>query len=554
MGCAADREEAALPVNPAATFCGQDCFPKEIYSYRFISIPVYSIQILISHSLEVPQMHQLPVELLHDICEKLYVCHVREFRLVNRACAAVGIKYLLPEVFFFSHPDACEGLRETAHHPEFRFHVKSLLYDGRHVYQRFADRGEWEVNLRRRDYLAATVGGQEVRWQGTLRREAEETEQTDENSEITPGELLEVSDVVSSDGPEGMYEFESTEDRYFRKHPKRVTHRTEEKLEKHYNFYLKTIKQQDDMWRENRDFEAIEYAVGMFPTLKSVRFSSDRFIYGWHRLKDTAVRKAFADTFCKPSSRNRNGADPPQGLRQLNALLTAVFNANIKLDQVEAGSLSWRFFAQEKSVMRKMMQATHCITHINLLLDTASDEEYIEMNFEGAQCRKYLSHGSLRRFLQNIPNLTSLKVIFNIDYEPNIVLPATIRDLVGDGVKWPKLKEFGVGGIEAKEPDLLAFLDDHKDTLRRLEINTMMLDAGESWISMLPKIQQMLKLDKASLCGVLCAGGSTVQLDESWDIATDDSFSGNPVRQELAKYMVEGGKCPLYPSNMQFRH
>lgn len=497
-------------------------------------------------------MHQLPVELLHDICEKLPLYHVYEFRLVNRACAAVGIKYLLPEVFFFSHPDACERLRETAHHPEFRLHVKSLLYDGRHIYQRFADRGEWEANLKRRDYLAATVAGQEARWQGTLRREAEQAEQTDENSEIAPGESLEVSSVASSDGPDGMYAFESLIDRYFRRHPERVTHRTEGELEKHYSFYLKTIKQQDDMWEENRDFEAIEYAVKMFPTLKSVRLSTDRFIYGWHRLKDRAVRKAFADAFCKPSSRNRSGVDPPQGLRQLNALLTAVFNANIKLDRVEAGSLSWRFFAQEKSVMRKMMQATHCITHINLLLDTATDEEDIQMNFEGAQCREYLGHGSLRRFLQNMPNLTSLKVIFNIDYEPNIVLPATIRDLVGDGVKWPKLKEFGVGGIGTKEPDLLAFLDDHKDTLRRLEINTMMLDAGESWISILPKIQQMLKLDKAFLCGVLCAGGSTLQVDESWDIATGN-YNEDPVRRELAKYMVEGGQCPLCLSNMQFR-
>jgi len=497
-------------------------------------------------------MHQLPVELLHDICEKLPFYHVNEFRLVNRVCAAVGIKYLLPEVFFFSHPDACERLRETAHHPEFRLHIKSLLYDGRHIYQRFADRGEWEANLKRRDHLAARVADQKARWQETLRREAEQAEQTDENSEIAPGESLEISSVASSDGPDGMYAFESPADRYFRRHPERVTHRTEEELEKHYSFYLKTIKQQDNMWEENRDFEAIEYAVKMFPTLKSVRLSTDRFIYGWHRLKDRAIRKAFADTFCKPSSRNRSGVDPPQGLRQLNALLTAVFNANIKLDRVEAGSLSWRFFAQEKSVMRKMMQATHCITHINLLLDTATDEEDIEMNFEGAQCREYLSHGSLRRFLRNMPNLTSLKVIFNIDYELNIVLPATIRDLVGDDVKWPKLKEFGVGGIEAKEPDLLAFLDGHKDTLRRLEINTMMLDAGESWISMLPKIQQMLKLDKALLCGVLCAGASTLQVDESWDIATD-TFNEDPVRQKLVKYMVEGGQCPLCLSNMQFR-
>lgn len=489
-------------------------------------------------------MHQLPVELLHDICEKLHLYHVKEFRLVNRACAAVGIKYLLPEVFFFSHPDACERLREIAHHPEFRPHVKSLVYDGRHIYQKFADRGEWEANLRRQDHLAATVADRRAEWQ----REDEEAEQTDENSEITPGELLEASSVVSSDGPDGMYAFESIADRYFRKHPERVTHRTEEELEKHYNFYLKTIKQQHDMWEENRDFEAIEYAVKMFPTLKSVRFSSNRFIYGSRRL----IRKTFADTFCRPGSRNRSGVDPPQGLRQLNALLTAVFNANIKLDRVKAGSLSWRFFAQEKLVMRKMMQATHSITHINLLLDTASDEEDIEMNFEGAQCREYLSHGSLRCFLQNMPNLTSLKVIFNIDYEINIVLPATIRDLVGDGVKWPKLKRFGVGGIEAKEPDLLAFLDDHKDTLRGLEINTMMLDAGESWISMLPKIQQMLKLDKAFLCGVLCAGGSTLQVDESWDIATE-TFNEDPVRQELAKYMVEGGQCPLSLSNMQFR-
>ena len=522
-------------------------FPKEIHSYRFISTPAYSIRILISHSLEVPQMHQLPVELLHNICEKLHLCYVKEFRLVNRACAAVGIKYLLPEVFFFLHPDACERLRETAHHPEFRLHVKSLLYDGRHIYQRFADREEWENNLERHDRLAIT--SQEAKWQERLRRD----EQTDENSKITPGELLEVFSVLSSDRRHRAYVFEYVASNiahcYFRNHPERVTRRTEEELEKHYNFCLKTIKQQDDMRKENRDFEAIEYAVRMFPTLKSVRFSSDYFIYGWHRLKDRAVRKAFADAFCKPSSRNRSGVDPPQGLRQLNALLTAVFNANIKLDRVEAGSLSWRFFAQEKSVMRKMMQATHCITHINLLLDTAFDEEEMEMNVEGAQCREYLSHGSLRRFLQNMPNLTSLKVMFNIDYECNIVLPATIRDLVGDGVKWPKLKEFGVGGIEAKEPDLLAFLDDHKDTLRRLEIKTMMLDAGESWISMLPKIQQMLKLDEASLCGVLCAGGSTLQVDESWYIATDDCFE-DPVRQGLAKYMVEGGQCPLRPKNM----
>ncbi|OCL04941.1 hypothetical protein AOQ84DRAFT_106602 [Glonium stellatum] len=473
-------------------------------------------------------MEQLPVELLHVVCEKFHLHDLKRFRLVNKTWAAVGKKYLLPEALYFFHPLGCERLRETADHSEFRFHVKSLLYDGRYIHQEFTDRGEWEKNLKRRDFLAAVVG-----------------------RNIDSAEIYAPPSDISQEG-NNAFEFESSADRWFRRHPESVIHRTEEELEKHYQIYLKTLEKQDEMWRDNWDFDAIAYAVKRFPTLKSVRLSTNRFIYGYHRLRDAAFKEAFADTFCKPGANNRSGIDPPQGLRQLTALLTAISDAEIKLDRVEAGCLSWRFFAQEESIMRRMVQATRFVTKINLLLDTAVDEDDIQLDFEGAECREYLSHGSLCRFLQNMPNLTSLKVIFDIEFEPDIVLPATIPDIVGHGTKWPKLEEFGVGGIAAKEADLLAFLDDHKDTLRRLTIKTIMLDAGESWISTFPKIQQTLSLDEASLFGVLCAGDSTAQIEESWDIG-EDKYSEDPVRQELARYLVEGGQCPLYLSNMHFR-
>ena len=69
-------------------------------------------------------MERLPLELLDNVCRSLLKPKpVREFRLVCRRFAEVGLRYLIPAVSVWPDSKSLERLECIANHPRLRHHV-----------------------------------------------------------------------------------------------------------------------------------------------------------------------------------------------------------------------------------------------------------------------------------------------------------------------------------------------------------------------------------------------------------------------------------------------
>lgn len=86
---------------------------------------------------------------------------------------------------------------------------------------------------------------------------------------------------------------------------------------------------------------------------------------------------------------------------------------------------------------------------------------------------------------------------------------ATDLEYVAGDYTWEYLEEVRFGMMIAKEEQLLDFVRRHKGTLKRMNLNGLVLRWGGSWDRFLAGITQVVKWEKVSLFG-----GSVVVVGE----------------------------------------
>jgi len=124
------------------------------------------------------------------------------------------------------------------------------------------------------------------------------------------------------------------------------------------------------------------------------------------------------------------------------------------------------------------------------------------------------------------------------DYESSLFdssYPADLKDIIPDGHVWPKLHTLRLGCFETLQDDLMRFLHNHKDTLKKLILIDVALDfkwydnqitGAGSWMNLLPNIRNTLILDYGCLHGEICTRGVAPEEDEEWHVSHED-FEGD---------------------------
>ncbi len=105
--------------------------------------------------------------------------------------------------------------------------------------------------------------------------------------------------------------------------------------------------------------------------------------------------------------------DKRTGVRQLNSLLLALAESEIKLKKLRAGKLTWNWFRTRNFNVHQEQLARACesLTSLHLVLNCRGEE------FTGEQtpdCYWFLQKtGAIGRFLSKMPHLESLKIRFD---------------------------------------------------------------------------------------------------------------------------------------------
>ncbi|KAJ9648373.1 hypothetical protein H2199_001227 [Coniosporium tulheliwenetii] len=458
-------------------------------------------------------MDQLPLELLHWICNCFDDAEdVQNFRLVNKAFAAIGAEHLVRHVHFFLHEDSFKRLKAISEHPIISQHVVSLFYEADIYDDPMMGFVEWESHV-------------------------------DLRSRVDLGYVY----VPDANNDERAKRHERRIVEKFNRTPRHQLSKAE--LRKHYRIYQSLWQQQKRLQDTDQDLAFITDAMKHFPRLRSVVMSSGF----WYRTRSEAVKRAFKDSLCY-----LHGDGPynswTEGTRQLKVLLEAALLTDTKLEAVLAGSISWQFFRLDEDTMVKMISACASLTTLNLMLSTGQDEDGDELGVEASWCRDSMRSGVLRSFLESIPNLRHLDVSFDVSNGPDDCFPARLGDVIGDNYVWPNLKELVLGHLDdASETQILDILKRHRSSLRHFGIDTIALNPGNSWLSLLPKIRDVVQLESACICGSLSTVDAMGLPEEAWNITPLDVAARDEEREELENFILDGGECPLNLDNMDFR-
>lgn len=95
-------------------------------------------------------IHHLPPELLHMICNFLKPMDVAGIRLLDRTIAAVGLEHLVAQIHLIAKPDSFDRLLAVAEHPSAGRYVTSLFYEANLLGSPSSpqnDREKWEESI-----------------------------------------------------------------------------------------------------------------------------------------------------------------------------------------------------------------------------------------------------------------------------------------------------------------------------------------------------------------------------------------------------------------------
>lgn len=293
-----------------------------------------------------------------------------------------------------------------------------------------------------------------------------------------------------------------------------------QQLAKVYKDYEATLEQQEKIIQANADFSRIREAISHFSALQEVTMSSGDWFWDGKKNPFQSCLDLEEATW------------EPDGCRHLDALLTAIFEADIKLKKLAAGVLSWQFFQKPRAQLGQALSHLTNLTSLELMIDTTDNT---------SQCQQLMETGLLRGFIKTLTQLQTLHVVFTWDpnYDPQYI--PRLDDIIDPKHRWDDLDSLTLGNITCERQELMSMLKRHKDTLRELCLEDIHLRTT-SWLVLLPKMRRTMDLDHACLCGVLYGVEEPLAYEEYWDL-DEQSY----LRDDLNDYLVNDNirRCPL---------
>ena len=445
-------------------------------------------------------MNNLAPELLHMICRNLWFSEVYCFRLINRDCAAVGLEYLVPWIDIHLHRHSYRAhslvrLQAIASHPFMSKGVRDLTYDSLTFDSPMKDFETWK---------AKSMEKLDVRKPRRV---------NDQRSELKP-------------------------------------YRTRSDYERMYAWYQLCMADQQYFVDDKMERLFLLYSLPNLTNLEKITMNT----YDTMDLSDVYEHYGPWDyTLECPRDQNIR-----PGVRQLNSLLLAVADSEIKLKKLRAGKLSWNWFRTGTFNIHqeKLARACESLTSLHLVLNCWGKEFMCEQT---PACYGFLQKtGAIGRFLAKMPHLESLKIRFDSTNMTMIgsLYPARLTHLISEEHTWPKLKKLELGLFETSEFQLADLLRRHASTLKDLRLRgEIEMDAGGSWISLLQELKGFHMLEKVRIEGDLTTRAGPDTVEERWHIwerRFPITFSGSddPSPWDLENYLLRDGPFPLTEDNM----
>ncbi|KAI0133372.1 hypothetical protein F4776DRAFT_132516 [Hypoxylon sp. NC0597] len=320
--------------------------------------------------------------------------------------------------------------------------------------------------------------------------------------------------------------------------------KTEEELIEHYKNYEATLDQEERIIRNDEDFSLLKEVISRFTSLQEITLSCDF----WFRRG--SVKTPFQDCLVKPGDELQ-----PVGCRQLDSLLSAIFETEIKLKKLTAGELNWRFFQKPPAELRRAIPFYSNLTCLELCIETGMEEieepgmREIKTGTEIPQCRRLLETGLLRDFIKSLTQLQTLYIVFDFHSDEH-GYAAKLENIMEPKHRWEYLDSLTLGNISCERHDLLSMLKRHKSTLKELCLRDIQL-RSTSWQVLLPKIRRTMDLDDACICGELYGQEETAPFyEEYWDLGVPEAID-DPLRADVSDYLVNNNirRCPLTTYN-----
>ncbi|KAH8678335.1 hypothetical protein BX600DRAFT_148728 [Xylariales sp. PMI_506] len=307
-----------------------------------------------------------------------------------------------------------------------------------------------------------------------------------------------------------------------------------------YQWYESQIERQKVILKQGLDFEFIREAVARFPALRSVIMSTGELYHVGNRTPFDGCVATIGDYI------------EPVGCRHLDALLSAVAGTGIRLQSLQAGLFSWKFFQKDSATLSRALAPCRDLTSLELSFNTGVDEDTAhsaEATAEIAACRAVMRSGLVREFVASLANLETLSLDLAW-YHGTHGFRVSLDDLIIPRHRWENLENLSLRNIITDRQELMSVFKKHRDTLKSLELEDIRL-RKTSWLILLPQIRKTLDLEGAFLCGELYGRGEEVTEDELFDLGTPES-DPNPLRDAIADYLIDGGRFPMTDADNSF--
>ncbi|KAI4603829.1 hypothetical protein KJ359_003649 [Pestalotiopsis sp. 9143b] len=309
-----------------------------------------------------------------------------------------------------------------------------------------------------------------------------------------------------------------------------------EQLQQSYQRYLDETKAQASSWARHADYACLAQVMPSFCNLRKVTMSCDNH-FNSHRRGTSSVYDDDAHI-----------ADydyDPEGARQFEALLDALGLHEMKIAELQAGMMDWRFFDKEPERLEQLYEPLASLTSIDLVLTVATDDEGGASESETAECRDVLKKGQIGDLFKSSPSLQLLN--FSIQGDLFELQPAaSLHWVIPSGHVWPNLREVLLEGIDCSRAAVWSFLELHKDTLVDFAFGEVVLNG--SWEKFLADIRSKLYLHDVLIYGrIVGHSEDSRRLLEEWDLVMPE-VGPSDMRSSISLYCELGGKN--YPDEL----
>ena len=442
----------------------------------------------------------LPSEILDLICQQLKEKDISSLRLVSRKWHDVATAYLLPTADLIVKKTNFQRLQEIAEHPVFSQHVKRLVYEPTTITGR--DREGWDLDTR---YYADVI-------------DCQSPSQNDWDQHSSTHVWIGGS--------------------FFKRYSK-------EEKDKAWSRYQIYCEEQDEMLAGDWIADHIYSALSRMPALKAIHFYHP-WIFSGRAAEHKNKRRPFADALWHPGIDHDLQA-LQNGLIHMESLFRAIHRSGIRLHELSLGIVSWKYLQWDHPIFETVKTVIRHLNDLEINLSTDVDRKDQPIRADKAAFSAFLSTRALGQFLAAAPHLRRLALSFNVAADFATIALET---------HWPYLREVAFALIVATKESFLAFFKRHARSLKRLRLKSIALIGGQ-WSNVLEQMQAMLSLQSFRLEGYLfCLEPRQAwNLDEygySRDWKNDDlkaAWAGEAM-SPLRRFMLEGGKCPLYDEEM----